>query len=119
MKIGAGGPPAQAGFEAGRTLDAARLRPPAEEALVQEDLALRRAAQELNKAVAQLNRAAAMHNLPLDFAVRERQGRPRIFARDRRTGAERELSPEEARAWLEGVAGGPPGGVGQNLNGYA
>lgn len=118
MKIGAGGPPAQAGYEVGRTLDAARLKPPAEEALLQEDLAMRRAAQELNKAVAQLNQAARMHNLPLDFAVK-RGERPRITVRDRRTGAEREFTLEEASAWIEDLQESEAAAKGQHLNGYA
>lgn len=115
MKIGAGGPQAQAAQEAARVLDASRLKPPAEEALLQgEDLALRRLRYELNRAVEQMRRAAEMYNQPLEFTVK-REGRPRIRARDRRTGAEREFTLEEAEAWLAELGGSR----GKNLNGYA
>lgn len=115
MKIGAGGPQAQAAQEVARVLDTARLKPPAEEALLQgEDLALRRMRYELNRAVEQMRRAAEMFNQPFDFVVR-RGNRPRIRVRDRRTGAERELTLEEAEAWLEELREKR----GKNLNGYA
>ena len=115
MKIGAGGPQAQAVQEVSRVLDVARLKPPAEEALLQgEDLALRRLRYELNRAVERLRRAAEMYNQPLEFTVK-RGERPRIRARDRRTGAEREFTLEEAEAWLEELGENK----GRHLDGYA
>lgn len=115
MKIGAGGLQALAGQEAARGLDASRLKPPAEEALLQgEDLALRKTRYELNKAVEQMRRAAEMYYQPLDFTVK-RGDKPRIKARDRRTGAEREFTLEEAEAWLDELKENK----GRNLNGYA
>lgn len=118
MKIGAGGPQAQAAQEASQVLDNARLRPPAGEVLLQgEDLALRRMRYELNKAVEQMRRMAEMFNQPYDFMVR-RDKKPRIKLRDRRTGAERELTLEEAEAWLEEMREESKGRQGR-LNGYA
>lgn len=65
MKIGAGGLQSLAAQEAARELDASRLKPTAEEVLLQsEDLALRRMRYELNKAVEQMRRAAEMFNQP-------------------------------------------------------
>ncbi len=119
MKIGAGGPQAQAAREASQVLDTARLKPPAEETLLQsEDLALRRMRYELNKAVEQMRRMAEMFNQPYDFIVR-RGKKPRIKLRDRRTGAERELTLEEAEAWLEEMKEESKGRKGRKFNGYA
>ncbi len=115
IKIGAGGLQAQAAQEAARNLDTNRLRTPAREVLLQgEDLAMRRLMYELNKAVERMRRAAEMYNQPLEFKVKRRE-RPRIRARDRRTGAERELTLEEAEAWLEELKEDK----GKNLNSYA
>jgi len=115
MKVGAGGLQALAAQEAVRVFDASRFKPPANEALLQsEDLAMRRLAYELNKAVEQMRRAAEMFNQPLDFIIK-RGGKLKIKARDRRTGAEREFTLEEAEAWLEELKDNK----GRNLNGYA
>ena len=115
MKIGAGGPQAQAVQEITRVLDTGRLRPPAGEVLLQgEDLAMRRLRYELNKAVERMRRAAEMYRQPLDFMVK-RGNKPGIKARDRRTGAEGEFTLEEAAAWLEELEENK----GRNLNGYA
>lgn len=115
MKIGAGGLQALAGQEVARGLDTSRLKPPAEETLLQgEDLALRRLRNELNKAVERMRQAAEMYNQPLDFAVK-RGDKPRIKAKDRRTGASWELTLEEVEAWLEEL----DEKKGRNLNGYA
>lgn len=114
MKIGAGGLQALVAQDAVR-FETHRPKPPAEEALLQgEDLAMRRLKYELNKSVERLHSAAEMYNLPFDFAVK-RDGRNRIKARDRRTGAERELTLEEAEAWLEELEENK----GRSLNGYA
>lgn len=45
----------------------------------------------------------------------KRGDKPRIKARDRRTGAEREFTLEEAEAWLDDQKENK----GRNLNGYA
>lgn len=114
MKIGAGGLQAMVAQDAVR-LETNRPKLPAEEALLQgEDLAMRRLKYELNKSVERLRNAAEMYNQPFDFAVK-RDGRKRIKVRDRRTGAERELTLEEAEAWLEEFEENK----GRNLNGYA
>lgn len=115
MKIGAGGLQAQIAQEAARVPDASRVRPTAAEALLQsEDLALRRLHYELNKAVERMRQAAQMYNQPLEFSVVKGR-KPRIKARDRRTGAGREYSLEEAEAWLAELSERR----GQKLNGYA
>ncbi|NPV72565.1 MAG: hypothetical protein HPY89_01960 [Pelotomaculum sp.] len=115
MKIGAGGLQAQVMQEAARMPDTSRLKPPVEEALLQgEDLAMRRLAGELNRAVELMRKAAELYHKPLEFSVR-RGDRPRIRMRDRRTGAERELTLEEALAWLDELRENR----GRNLNGYA
>lgn len=115
MKIGAGGLQALAAQEAARSLDTARLRPTVgEEMLQSEDFALRKMRYELNKAVERMRRAAEFYNQPLDFtAVKE--GKPRIRARDRRTGASREFTLDEAYSWLEEMSENKNG----SLNGYA
>lgn len=114
MKIGAGGLQAIVAQEAARTLDAARLKPAVGDELLQsEDLALRRMRYELNKALENMRRAAEMYNQPLDF-VMVREGKPRIKARDRRTGSSREFTLEEAEAWLEEMKERK----GKHLNGY-
>lgn len=116
MKIGAGGLQAIVAQDAARSLDASRFKPTAEETLLQsEDLALRRMRYELNKAVERMRQAAEMYNQPLDFIVKRDDKKPRIKARDRRTGAEREFTLEEAEAWLEEMGKNK----GRNLNGYA
>jgi hypothetical protein len=61
-----------------------------------------------------MRRAAEMYHQPLDFTVK-RGNKPGIKARDRRTGAEREFTLEEAAAWLEELEENK----GRNLNGYA
>lgn len=115
MKIGAGGLQALTAQDAARTLDSARLKPTVGEELLQsEDLALRKMRYELNKAVEQMRRAAEMYNQPLDFAL-VKEGKPRIKAKDRRTGSSREFTLEEAEAWLEEMKEKK----GRNLNGYA
>lgn len=115
MKVGAGGLQSLAGQEAARGLEAGRLKPTTGEVLQQaEDLALRRTRYELNKAVERLRLAAEMYNQPLDFLVK-RGDRPKIKARDRRSGAERELTLEEAEAWLAELEENK----GRKLNGYA
>lgn len=115
MKIGGGGLQAIAAQEAARTLDAARLRPTVGEELLQsEDLALRKMRYELNKAVERMRRAAEMYNQPLEFTALK-EGKPRIKAKDRRTGSSREFTLEEAEAWLEEV----DGNKGRGINGYA
>ena len=115
MKIGAGGLQALVTQEAARTLDTIRLKPTVGEELLQsEDLALRKMKYELNKAVERMQRAAEMYNQPLDFVVLK-EGKPKIKARDRRTGISREFTLEEAEAWLEEYKEKK----GRNLNGYA
>lgn len=115
MKIGAGGLQSLAGHEASRGLDNTRLKPTTGEVLQQsEDHALRRLRYQLNKAVERMRQAALMYNQPLDFAVKREQ-RPKIQARDRRSGAEREYTLEEAEAWLAELEDNK----GRKLNGYA
>lgn len=115
MKIGAGGLQAQVVQDAVRVQDVSRLKPTAEEALLQsEDLALRKMRYELNKAVERMRQAAEMYNQPLDFIVKK-EGKPRIRSRDRRTGAGRDFTMEEAEAWLRELEESK----GRNLNGYA
>ncbi|MFX4261976.1 hypothetical protein ACOBQJ_07215 [Pelotomaculum propionicicum] len=114
MKIGGGGLQAITAQESARTLDAARLRPTAGEELLQsEDLAMRRMRYELNKAVENMRRAAEMYNQPLDFVL-IKEGKPRIKAKDRRTGSSREFTLEEAEAWLDEMKEKK----GRILNGY-
>jgi len=116
VKIGAGGLQAQAAQETVRVADPSRFRPAVEEALLQgEDLAMQKVRYELNKAVERLRRAAEMYNQPLEFLAKPDGKKPRIRARDRRTGAEREFTLAEAEAWLEDLSGNK----GKNLNGYA
>jgi len=115
MKIGAGGLQAQAAQDAARIQDVSRLKPTVEEELLQsEDLALRKMRYELNKAVERMRQAAEMYNQPLEFLVKK-EGKPRIRSRDRRTGASREFTLEEAEAWLAELNENR----GRNLNGYA
>lgn len=115
MKIGAGGLQSLAVQDAARTLDTVRLRPTVgEEMLQSEDLALRKMKYELNKAVERMRRAAEMFNQPLDFTL-IKEGKPRIKARDRRTGTSRDFTLEEAEAWLEEIYENK----GRGLNGYA
>lgn len=115
MKIGAGGLQALIAQEAARSLDTARLRPSVGEELLQsEDFALRKMRFELNKAVERMRQAANMYNQPLDFVVKK-EGKFKIVSRDRRTGASREFTLEEAEAWLDDLEVSK----GRNLNGYA
>ncbi|KJR96199.1 MAG: hypothetical protein VR68_14750 [Peptococcaceae bacterium BRH_c4a] len=115
MKIGAGGLQAIIAQDAARGLEAGKVKTPAEAALLQsEDPVLRRQLYDLNKAVERMRKAAQAFNRPMDFGVK-RGEKPRINARDRRTGAEREFTLEEAEAWLEEIENGR----GKNLNGYA
>jgi len=115
MKIGAGGLQAQVVQDAARIQDVSRFKPTVEEALLQgEDLALRKTRYDLNKAVEKMRQAAEMYNQPLDFIVKK-EGKPGIKARDRRTGASRELNLEEAEDWLAELSEKKGG----NLNGYA
>lgn len=115
MKIGGGGLQAIAAQDAARNLDTSRLRPTVgEEMLQSEDLALRRMRYELNKAVERMRRAAEMYNQPLEFTALK-EGKPRIKARDRRTGSSREFTLEEAEAWLDEM----DENKGRGINGYA
>lgn len=115
MKIGAGGLQAILAQEAARGLDAGKVKTPAEAALLQsDDPVLRRQLYDLNKAVERMRKAAEAFNHPMDFEIK-RGERPRIRAKDRRTGAERDLTLEEAEAWLEGLEENR----GRNINGYA
>jgi len=114
MKIGAGGLQALVAQDAVRNLDAGRLKPTTEETLLQsEDLALQKMRYALNKAVERMRQAAEMYNQPLEFMVK-RGDKPRIKARDRRTGAEREFTLDEAEDWLDETGKNK----GKNLNGY-
>lgn len=116
MKIGAGGLQAILAQDAARGLAPNQAKTAAEEALLQsEDPNLRRQLYELNKAVERLRKAAEMFHQPMEFTVRVREGKKaRINARDRRTGAERDFTLEEAEAWLEGR----DRLHGRSLNGY-
>lgn len=116
MKIGAGGLQAIIAQETARGMEAGRVKTAAEEALLQsEDPVLRRQLYDLNKAVERMRRAAEMYHLPMEFTVKVKErSRPRITARDRRTGAGREFTLEEAEAWLEEIGQSK----GENLNGY-
>lgn len=106
---------AQVAQDAARIQDVSRLKPTVEEEMLQsEDLALRKMRYELNKAVERMRQAAEMYNQPLEFLVKK-EGKPRIRSRDRRTGASREFTLEEAEAWLDELKGNK----GRNLNGYA
>lgn len=117
MKIGAGGLQAVFAQDAARGVEINRSRTAGEEALLQsEDPALRRLIHELNKAVERMRRAAEMYNLPVEFSARVKdRKKPRIAGRDRRTGATREYTLEEAEAWLEEI----DRRQGINVNGYA
>ncbi len=113
MKIGAGGLQAQVAQESARVLDTGRARPTAGEALLQSrDLALRRQRYELHKAAERMRRAAELYNQPLQFKVKK--DKLRIRARDRRSGAGREFTLEEAEAWLAELEENK----GKNLIGY-
>jgi len=101
MKIGAGGLQAMAAHDAARGLDQNSVKTAAEKAvLISEDPAVRRLVNELNKAVERMRRSAETFNQPMDFEVKKGE-KPRIKARDRRTGATREFTLEEAMEWLE------------------
>lgn len=117
MKIGAGGLQGMMSQDAAKGIDMGRMvKPNTEAALLQsEDPNLRRQLRELNKAVERMRRAAETYNQPIDFAV-EHKTKPRIKAKDRRTGAERQFTLEEAEAWVEGITA--RGGTGKKLNGY-
>lgn len=114
MKIGAGGLQAMVAQDAARVMDANRARPDAGDVLLQgEDLALRRMRYELNQAVERMRLAAEMYNQPLEFMVTK--DKPKIKARDRRSGSIREFTLAEAEAWLAELEENK----GKNLNGYA
>jgi len=116
VKIGAGGLQAQVAQDAMRAVDTARLKPTVEEVLLQDEgLAVQKMRYELNKAVERMRQAAEAYNQPLDFLVKPDGKKPRIKARDRRTGVERELTLAEAAAWLEDLSENK----GKNLNSYA
>ncbi|MFZ5647479.1 MAG: hypothetical protein ACOY30_07650 [Bacillota bacterium] len=115
MKIGAGGLQSIIAQEMSRGLDPNRVKTAAEEALLQsEDPVLRRHLYDLNKAVERMRKAAEAFNHPMDFEVK-REKKPKIKARDRRTGASREFTLEEAEAWLDGLEEDKGG----KLDGYA
>lgn len=116
MKIGAGGLQAIIAQDAARGLDPSRIKTAAEESMLHsEDPVLRRLLYDLNKAVERMRRAAEAYNLPMDFNVKMKDAKkPRISARDRRTGAGREFTLEEAGDWLEQQEEGR----GRSLNGY-
>lgn len=115
MKIGAGGLQGMIAQEASKGVEASRVKPPLEEALLQSnDPNLRRLLRELNKAVEKMRKTAELYNHPLDFNVKRGEN-PKIGSRDRRTGLTREFTLEEAEAWLEGVAQHK----GRNIDGYA
>ncbi len=117
MKIGAGGLQAIIAQDAARGMEGGRAKTAAEAALLQsEDPNVRRLLHDLNKAVERMRRAAEMYNQSLEFSVNAVGGkRPRITVRDRCTGIARDLTLEEAGAWLEGLEGSK----GRNINGYA
>ncbi|MCL5935790.1 MAG: hypothetical protein M1543_04840 [Firmicutes bacterium] len=102
MKIGAGGLQAIIAQEAAKGVEAKGVKTPVEQAQEQiEDPVLRKQLYELNKAAERMRRAAEMFNQPLEFQVKLKdKKKPRINSRDRRTGAEREYTLEEAEAWL-------------------
>lgn len=115
MKIGAGGLQAIFAQDAAKGLEANRVKTAAEEAVLQnEDPALRKQLYDLNKSVERMRKAAEAFNLPMDFEVK-RGEKPKIKARDRRTGAVREFTLEESEDWLEEIEEGR----GKFLNGYA
>lgn len=117
MKIGAGALQAMVAQNMDRVMDAGRARPDAGEVLLQgEDLAMRRQRFELNHAAERMRQAAKMFNQPLDFMVKKDQ--PKIKARDRRSGTERDFTLDEAQAWLEELNEDNEN-KGKNLNGYA
>lgn len=118
MKIGAGGLQAIIAQDAARGLEnQQRVKTAAEEALLQsEDPVLRKQLYELNKAMERMRRAAEAFNLPMEFMVKLKdKKKPRITARDRRTGDDREYTLEEAGAWLEDLEKN----LGRSINGYA
>lgn len=116
MKIGAGGLQAIIAQEASRGLEAKAVRTAAEQELIQsEDPVLRKQLYDLNKAIERMRSAAEMYNQPLEFTIKIKdKKKPRINARDRRTGVEREYTLEEAEAWLEEINQYE----GKHLNGY-
>lgn len=117
MKIGAGGLQAIIAQDASRGLESSRSRTAAEETVLQsEDPNLRRLINDLNKAVERMRKAAETYNQSMEFKVKLKdKSKPKITVRDRRTGAEREFTLEEAEAWLEEM----DQYIGKNLNGYA
>ncbi|MEG3069837.1 MAG: hypothetical protein RQM92_02425 [Candidatus Syntrophopropionicum ammoniitolerans] len=78
----------------------------------EQDLAMRRQRHELHKAAERMRRAAELYKQPLQFTVKK--DKLRIWARDRRSGAGREFTLEEAKAWLEEL----DENKGKNLIGY-
>jgi len=115
MKIGAGGLQAIFTQDAAKGLEANRVKTTVEEAMLQsEDPVLRKQLYDLNKAVERMRKAAEAFNQPMDFEVK-RGEKPKIKARDQRTGATREFTLEEAEEWLVEIEKGQ----GKFLNGYA
>jgi hypothetical protein len=116
VKIGAGGLQAMMAQEAAKGLEAKAVKTPAEQSLIQsEDPELRKQVYQLNKAAERMRKAAQLFNQPLEFTVKLKdKKRPRINSRDRRTGAEREYTLEEAEAWLQEIEDRG----GKLLNGY-
>ncbi|HBV96578.1 MAG: hypothetical protein JL50_16645 [Peptococcaceae bacterium BICA1-7] len=116
MKIGAGGLQALIAQEAAKAVEAKTVKTPAEQELIQtEDPELRKQIYQLNKAAERMRKAAEMFNQPLEFKVKLKdKKKPRISARDRRTGAEKDYTLQEAEAWLEEVKENR----GRVLNGY-
>ena len=101
MKVGAGGLQAMIAQDAARGVEHPNTKTAADQVLLQsEDPALRRLINDLNKAVERMRRAAEAFNQPMDFEVK-RKDRPKIKARDRRTGVSREFTLDEAEEWLE------------------
>lgn len=116
MKIGAGGLQAIIAQEASKGLEAKAVKTPAEQELIlSEDPELRKQVYQLNKAAERMRKAAEMFNQPLDFNVKLKgKKKPKINSRDRRTGAERDYTLEEAIVWLEEIEERK----GKMLNGY-
>jgi len=115
VKIGAGGLQALIAQEAAKGVEAKTIKTPAEQALLQsEDPELRKQVYQLNKAAERMRRAAELFNQPLEFTVKINKKRPRINSWDRRTGAERDYTLEEAEAWLDEL----DEQKGKMLNGY-
>ncbi len=115
MKIGAGGLQALINQEATRGLDPAVNKAASEKALLQsEDPNLRKQLYDLNKAVERMKKTAEAYNQPLNFQVK-RGEKPKIKMKDRRTGAEHDLTLDEAEEWINRFEKAK----GKALDGYA